>query len=279
VETLRTFSAFAALGCATLGFACSSSEDPDRQDPPPEAERWQLGPVSVVQEPDSAWTVADEGGEVVARDLGSDVALLVDPTNADQDGRYAGIYAFVAEQLRFTGTYYGSLCSTFVPDRPHVDQTEVTVTARGASLTVEMIEGSLAEMVDSSFPSDEPFRWTSTWSADAAGLRLQGSGLYYLLLPKESCRVEAMGEGGSSLGSVHIDSDSSPELSYFDQVRTIEVDSAPLGALSIATDAAVLQVEVTSYPDTSLFELDFDHSFKDHGQLDVHVDVTLPLSR
>jgi hypothetical protein len=166
----------------------------------------------------------------------------------------------------------------FVPDRPHLDQTAVAVTAAGPDLIVEMTEGSLAEMTDSQFDSDEPFRWTSTWSIGADGLRLSASGLYYLLVPMDRCDVTAFGEGGVELGSAHIESDTAPLLRYFEDVRSIEIDSLPLGALSVATDAAVLQVQVTSYPDTSLFELDFDHSFKDRGQIDVHVDLSLPLT-
>ena len=54
--------------------------------------------------------------------------------------------------------------------------------------------------------------------------------------------------------------------------------SALLGELSVSTDAAVLQVQVPTYPNTTLFELDFDHSFKDHGQQDVHIELDLPLS-
>ena len=154
----------------------------------------------------------------------------------------------------------------------------VTVVAAGSTLSVEMTEGSLAEMVDSQYESDEPFRWTSTWSLGAEGLRLSASGLYYLLVPMEDCDVTAFGEGGVELGSTHIDSDTSPLLRYYEDVRSIEIDSLPLGPLSVATDAAVLQVQVTSYPDTSLFELDFDHSFKDRGQVDVHVDLSLPLT-
>jgi hypothetical protein len=51
-----------------------------------------------------------------------------------------------------------------------------------------------------------------------------------------------------------------------------------VGGLGVATDAEVLQVEVPSYPNTELFELDFDHSFKDRGQLEVHAELVLPLT-
>lgn len=268
------------LAGSAAAMACSSSDEPGPE-PPAEPATWQLGPITVVEEPDSHWTVteAEDDAAVVAWHSGLDVSLLIDASNADDDGRYAGIYVFEGGDPRFTGSYYGSHCSMFVPDRPHVDQTAVTVTAAGVSLAVEMMEGSLSEMSDAQFPSDEPFRWTSSWSADGPGLRLQSGGLYYLLVPKERCDVTVLGEGGAELGSTHIDSDTSPFLTYFDDVRTIAIASQPLGQLSVSTDAAVLQVEVTSYPDTSLFELDFDHSFKDRGQLDVRSELALPLTQ
>ena len=261
------------------GLACSSGDAAESggTDTGAETSTWQSGSIAVAQESGSAWTVAEESGEVVARHGDLDLALVIDATNADDDHRYAGVYVLESGQPRFTGTYYGSHCSTFVPDRPHLNQTAVAVTAAGPELTIEMTEGSLAEMVDSQYESDEPFRWTSIWSIGVDGLGLSANGLYYLLVPMESCDVTVLGEGGAEIGTTHIDSDTAPMLRYFEDVRTIELDSLPLGPLSVATDAAVLQVHVTSYPDTSLFELDFDHSFKDRGQTDVHVDVSLPL--
>jgi hypothetical protein len=47
--------------------------------------------------------------------------------------------------------------------------------------------------------------------------------------------------------------------------------------LSITTDAKVVQVEVPTFSNTTLFELDFDHSFKDRGQTDVRTELVLPL--
>ncbi len=153
--------------------------------------------MTVVQEPGSSWSLSEEDGLVVAREGEHDIALLIDPTNAEQDQRYAGIYVIEAGQPRFIGSYYGSSCSMFVPDRPHMDQTAVVATASGATLSVEMTEGTLSEMVDSAYESDEPFRWTSTWSVVPQGLRLLASGLYYLLVPMDACEVTVLGEGGA----------------------------------------------------------------------------------
>lgn len=251
---------------------------PDPADVVQEAAEWTSGPIHVVEEPLSQWHVSLEGEDVIARREGSDVALLVDPTSTGSDGRYAGVYVFVAGAARLTGTYNGFLASMFVPDRPYVDQTSVTIVAAGDSLSVEMTEGSLSEMVDAQFPSDEPFRWASTWSLAAGGLRVTGAGLYYLLLPMDGCALALAGEAGVPLGTLDIEASTSPFLQYFDEVRAIEVTSPTFGTFSVGTDAAILQVEVPSYPDTAMFELDFDHSFKDRGQLVVNTEVVVPLT-
>ena len=151
------------------------------------------------------------------------------------------------------------------------------VLAAGATLRVTMSEGSLAEVTDSQFPSTEPFRWESSWSLAPGGLRLASRGLYYLLPPKD-CTVTLLDASGAQLGSLQLASDTSPFLTYFEGARTIRVVSAALGTLDLTTDAKIVQVEVPSYPETGLFELDFDHSFKDRGQLDVQSEVVLPLA-
>lgn len=244
-----------------------------------EASVWESGPIRVVEEPGSGWHVAIEAAEVVARHAAADVALVVDPTNGAADGRYAGVYVFVGGAAQFEGTYNDTHCSMFVPDRPYMNQQDVSVVASGASLVVTMTEGSLSQMPDSKFPSDDPFVWKSSWSLDPGGLRLAASGLYYLLPPKDGCGLKLLGEGGNEIGTVQIESDTAPFLKYFLGVRTIEIASSVAGTISIATDAEKLQVEVPSYPNTGLFELDFDHSFKDLGQSEVHAEMVLPIGR
>jgi hypothetical protein len=263
--------------------AASEVEAPDAAtDAAPDAESgdtaaWESGPISVVEEPGSAWHVAIENLDVVARHLQADVALIIDPTNGKIDGRYAGVYVFAGGVEKYDGTYNDTHCSMFVPDRPFMDQENVVVLAAGPTLTVTMTEGSLSQMSDSQFPSDEPFRWQSTWSLEAAGLRLASSGLYYILPPKDGCALTMTDEGGTSIGSLQITSATTSFLKYYTGVRTIGLVSSVVGSLSFATDAEILQVEVPSYPNTGLFELDFDHSIKEKGQSDVHVEVVLPI--
>lgn len=244
---------------------------------PADAALWESGTVAVVEQPSSDWHVALEGSDVVARHQGVDLALLIDPTNGATDGRYAGVYVTSKGVPRFDGTYNDSYCSMFVPDRPFINQDAVAVVADGATLTVTMTEGSLSEMSDSQFPSDKPFRWESAWSVETAGLRVVSSGLYYLLPSKDACDLTFLGENGVNLGSVQLTNDTSPFLRYFEGVRAIAVVSGPAGSFSIATDAQIVQVEVPSYPNTGLFELDFDHSFKERGQDDVHTELVLPI--
>lgn len=237
---------------------------------------WQQGVVSVTEEPAAAWHVTLEGNEVVARHGEAELALLIDPTNGDADGRYAGVYLTEAGTARFGGRYNATDCSAFVPDRPYVDQEAVEVLAAGATLSVTMTEGSLAEIPDSQFESDEPFRWHSTWSLEIDGLHLAAQGLYYLLPSQDSCELTLRAEGGAELGSLALDLETEPFLQYFEAVRSIEVVS-PVDSFTVTTDAAIVQVEVPSYPDTALFELDFDHSFKEQGQSDVHCETVLSL--
>ncbi len=241
-----------------------------------EASAWVEGKIQVTEEPGSAWSVALEGKDVVARHADRDVALLIDPTNGASDGRYAGIYVSVDKTPRFNGRYNATDCSMFVPDRPFKNQQAVVVHASGTTLTVTMTEGSLSEMTDSQFPSDEPFRWQSTWELETAGLRLAASGLYYLLPSMDDCMLTLLGEGGAPIDELQLTTATAPFLEYFHDVRTIQIAS-PQGSFSISSDAQILQVQVPSYPDTGLFELDFDHSFKEKGQADIHIEAVLPL--
>lgn len=156
-----------------------------------------------------------------------------------------------------------------------MDQDVATVTAQGNTIDIEMLEGSLSEMTDAQFESDEPFRWSTRWELDEQGLHFEGHGLYYLLPPMDGCVVEMFDEQGGSLGSRTIQADTQPFQAYYDQVRSISLSSPTLGPVVVETDAAVLQVEVPSYPGTNRFELDFDHAFKDQGQLDVMTRLVL----
>jgi hypothetical protein len=60
-------------------------------------------------------------------------------------------------------------------------------------------------------------------------------------------------------------------------VRRISVASSRLGGFDITTDVERLQVELPDKRATTLFELDFDHSFKERGQESVTSSLTLSL--
>ncbi|MGI5863230.1 MAG: hypothetical protein ACOX6T_14390 [Myxococcales bacterium] len=259
------------------GESADAGAEPDAGEPA-EPEVWQSGTITVTEHPGAAWQVEQEGAEVVARYEGTGLALVIDPTNGSVDGRYSGIYVHLDDSPLFAGRYNGTDASVFVPDRPWMSQTQVTVVAERELLIVEMLEGSLSQVPDSHYPSDEPFRWRSTWSLETEGLRVASAGLYYVLPSKQSCALTITGEGDVELGTLDIQSDTSPFLRYYEDVRSIEVASADFGSFTIATDAEILQVEVPRFPDTELFELDFDHSFKDRGQTEVHTEMVLPLA-
>jgi hypothetical protein len=242
---------------------------------PPES--WSHGPIAIVEYPGAEWNVQERDGDVVAVHASGRVTLVIDPSSSSTDGRYAGVYLEVDGQERHAGDYNGSHVSTFVPDRPYIDQERVDVVADEERLAIEMVEGSLLEMSDAQFTSDEPFRWASQWTIENDGLAVEAHGLYYLLPPMDGCSVSAFDEAGTLLGSEEILASTPPFLRYYEGVRTISLTSPSLGAVSIDTDAAVLQVQVPSYPDTSRFELDFDHSFKDHGQTDVMTRLVVAL--
>lgn len=254
--------------------AIETSDDVLEAEPP---ETWSHEDTSVVEHAGALWDVELRDEEVVAVHSGGRVELILDTTSSSLDGRYAGIFLRVDGQERHVGKYNGSQASMFVPDRPWKDQEAVQVVAQGETLTIEMREGSLSEIPDSQFESDEPFRWTSRWAMEGQGLAIESRGLYYVLPPMDGCSVTVHGEGGVVLGIEQIDGDTKPFLRYYEEVRTISLESPSLGAVSIETDAAVLQVQVPTFQNTTRFELDFDHSFKDHGQTDVMTRWVLPL--
>jgi hypothetical protein len=251
-----------------------ASDDVLEAEPP---ETWSHAGTSVVEHAGALWNVELRDEEVVAVHSGGRVELVLDTTSSAADGRYAGIFLHVDGEERHVGQYNGSHVSMFVPDRPWKDQDSVQIVAQGEDLTIEMLEGNLSEIPDAQFESDEPFRWASRWAVEGQGLAIESHGLYYLLPPMDGCSVMAHGAGGVLLGTEQIDGDTKPFLRYYEGVRTISLQSPSLGAVSIETDAAVLQVQVPTFQKTTRFELDFDHSFKDHGQTDVMTRWVLPI--
>ena len=78
-------------------------------------------------------------------------------------------------------------------------------------------------------------------------------------------------------------------LEYLEGVSRIEAESAvrgggepeggPTVVWSLVTWVSLLQIQVDRHPesDSDLFELDFDHTFKDRGQRSVLGRLTIPL--
>jgi len=147
-------------------------------------------------------------------------------------------------------------------------------------------EGGSYQILDPAGP-DEPLFMEAIFRRQDQQLVVNLYGLYYLLPSQAGTRleiaaggeirtrsVEPGGEAGTSRvldGSIvirEVRDEESRHLEYFDRVTLVKIDDSRFGRMELETYVERLQVQVNRQPGITmeLFELDFDHTFKDRGQ-------------
>lgn len=245
--------------------------------------------VDIFQGTDSAWTLGHEveAGRVLARlDDGTEVALEIDYDGPEDDGHLVGITPILAGR-RLEGAFWGSTAALIYPQLdPEEHQIErLNIHAEGAALWVRF-EGGSYRILDPSGPADPLFMEASFHRKDQR-LVVNLYGLYYLLPSLGGTRLELSVAGdrltrtvdpGDEDGSSRVlegsqviatvNGAASRHLEYFERVTRVEIDDARFGRMELDTYVERLQIQVSRQPDVpmELFELDFDHTFKDRGQ-------------
>ncbi|MEM9490926.1 MAG: Ig-like domain-containing protein, partial [Myxococcota bacterium] len=198
--------------------------------------------------------------------------LVIDYDGPEDDGHRAGISPDLGCGP-MEGNFFGAQTSLLYPilhyRRHHIE--DVAVRARHDRLEVRMAGGSYT-MLDPD-AEDKPLFMDATFTAEAGTLGAHLSGLYYLLPSKSPGTTLDIGTATGSVVTRTITMSSPQQVEYIDDVRTIAVTDGEYGAYSLTTDLERLQVEVRPLPILTVFELDFDHAFKDLGQEVVTTDI------
>jgi hypothetical protein len=250
---------------------------------PPEVE------IDAFQGTDSSWALEHdtEAHRILARlDDGAEVALEIDYDGPVDDAHLVGITLILAG-LRLEGAFWGSTAPLIYPQLdPEEHQIErLHAHAEAGTLRVRF-EGGTYRILDQAGP-DEPLFMEAIFRRQGERLVVNLYGLYYLLPSQAGTRlditaggeirtrsVEPSGEEGTSLvfgGSpaiLTVSDDESRHLEYFDRVTRVEIDDSRFGRMELETYVERLQLQVNRQPGVAieLFELDFDHTFKDRGQ-------------
>jgi hypothetical protein len=257
--------------------------------------------VDTFQSVDSPWALEHdvEAHRILARlDGGAEVALEIDYDGPEDDGHLVGVTLVLAGR-RLEGAFWGSTAPLIYPQLdPEEHQIErLSIHSEGAALWVRF-EGGSYQILDPAGP-DEPLMMEASFRRQGQQLVVNLYGLYYLLPSLGGTRLELSvagdrltrtvdpgDEDGTSLvldGSQVIATVSNAEsrhLEYFDRVTRVEIDDARFGQMALETSVERLQLQVSRQPgvDMELFELDFDHTFKDRGQRRVmsRLSIALP---
>jgi len=250
---------------------------------PPEVE------VDSFQGTDSTWTLEHdtEAHQILARlDDGAEIALEIDYDGPVGDAHLVGITPILAGQ-RLEGAFWGSTAPLIYPQLdPEEHRIEsLDVHAEGGVLRVRF-EGGTYRILDRAGP-DEPLFMEAFFRRQGCQLVVNLYGLYYLLPSQAGTRLALTAAGERSARTVKPGDDvatslvldgsdailtvsdhESRHLEYFDRVTRVEIDDSRFGHMELVTFVERLQLQVNRQPGVAmeLFELDFDHTFKDRGQ-------------
>jgi len=246
----------------TLAAGCTKEHHPA-----PEADTRTAVTISVSAK--GQWRVLERDSCVVIALANHQTTVLVDWTDQRSDNRHPGVF-LTHKGVSFAGKYGNASAPFFVPDIPET-QDSVWVLTTDSSLVLGMQCGTYADIKPSADPQIDAL--PVVFQAVIAGqtdLTLELSGLYYVLLPVSGTTLRISCIGGSAVDTLRVDRPGTRIIRYYDNVTSIRAWTREYGEWQIETDARRLQVDIpASSAGTNLFELDFDHSYKDRGQRSV----------
>lgn len=231
-------------------------------------------PPSMVATASPEWTLTvDAVGRRVVLESGV-YGILVDGDGLEDDGMSAGVYLGV-EGRHFEGLFFGWLVPLFVPARPWMPQSWVTVRAEDSLVQVVFEDhGPPPGPGEEPYPLWPPFRMElEIHLAQPLVFHLRG---LYSLLPVGHPMLELQHNNGTS--EVYPVPDAEATRAYWHDLRSIRFTDAQGSQFLVETDAILVQIESLGSgddPDRSVFEIDFDHSAKEFGQLSIATTVTL----
>ena len=219
-------------------------------------------------------------------DSGTEVVLEIGYGGTVDDDRFVGITPVLGDK-RLEGAFWGSMAPLIYPQLdPETHQIERLEIWADSSVLRVLFKGGTYRILDPDGP-DEPLFMEAIFRRQGDRLVVSLYGLYYLLPSQAGTRLEisTAGEvvartvepgedgettlvldGASAIGEVR--DPESRHLEYFERVTRVEIDDARFGRMQIDTWAERLQLQVDRRAGVSieLFELDFDHTYKDRGQ-------------
>lgn len=248
--------------------------------------------ITLASHPDSPWSLqvsATDATVTAKHEARSDLVLEIDCDDEADDGRLEGVTPRVGE-ARLEGRFWGRLAPFFhpmlVPGEHALDR--VRIEPGREALRIRFEGGSYALLQPAAGP--DPLWAEMVFSLEGDELTVHLAGLYYLLPSQAGTRLRIVSRAGESVRRVEraagdgptLVRDDAAELSrlepsggqhreYFEEVERVDLEIPRFGDMELVAWIERLQIQVDRKPgaDSDLFELDFDHAFKDRGQQSV----------
>lgn len=248
--------------------------------------------ITLARHPGSPWIleVSLEDAAIEARQVGHPgMVLEIDCDDEADDGRHPGIVAVFGER-RLEGRFWGSLAPFFYPilvPGEHVLE-KVRIEPGPEGLRVRFEGGSYSLLQPAA--GDESLFAEFVFAVRDGELNVHMDGLYYLLPSQRGTHLRISSAAGEAMRRIdrpeeppvtvvrsataelaRLEPSGGQHREYFETVDRLEIRSPEFGEIVIETWIERLQIQVDRNPhaDSDLFELDFDHTFKDRGQRSV----------
>ncbi len=210
----------------------------------------------------SAWALTADvhNGKVTAvREADPPLRLEIDCDDHRRDGHYEGI-TIVRGNRRLEGRFHGSVVSMLSPDHDAGPVHACLVEALDEGLRVRFENGSFDRLQPAA--GGEPVYFEAFFALNKERRwRVFLDGLYYIFPTRDGAVVRMTPQAER-----RITRESPKSIEYFERVTEFTVEDPHYGTFTWKGLVERLQIQVHAAPQTDLFELDFDHSFKDRGQ-------------
>jgi hypothetical protein len=214
---------------------------------------------------ESPWRleVQPHGGKILVRHGKIEsLALDIDCDDQRRDGRYEGITLVVGGK-RLEGKFHGATVSMLSVDHDAGPVTACAVAALDQELRVRLENGALRGLHPAG--PDRPVYLEAVFTVDKERkLTVFLNGLYYLFHAVDGTSVKIAGQGER-----RVTRESKKLIEYFERVTEFEVADPGFGVYTYKGLVERLQLQVHEAKETALFEIDFDHAYKDRGQAEI----------
>jgi hypothetical protein len=223
----------------------------------------------------SDWLVVRRSPSITMENRRTGLWLTIDCTDASADGGWAGLY-FARDGRQYEGLYGGARTAFFIPD---IGLTQDRLVVRSAdSLLFVRMEGQAYSDIATSgkvVVDREPIAFNTAILSEPGSLDIDAEGMYYIMLPRKATSLRISYMNGTMVDSLFITPATRRLLRYYDSTVGVRAHPEGFGDWTLTSDVRRLQVDVpdSSQGQETLFELDFDHAYKDFGQFGVHTTI------